>query len=127
MDMTDTIIEKIEECLTRDEVVEHYKNAIHITGIEWARINTKIVEMWSMSGYDYIKKKVNGKCGECEHIDLSKECHYGFPCAKTIERKELFAKKYKNMNFMDAFRFSPDLWVRVGQKGCEFFEYNYHK
>ena len=57
MTVTDLIIEEIEKCLTRDEVIEHYKNAIHMTGIEWARINIKIVEMWSVSGLKYIKQK----------------------------------------------------------------------
>ena len=58
MSMTDKIIEEINKCNTRDDVVEHYKYACHITGIEWDRINDAIIKKWSMSGLKYIKKSV---------------------------------------------------------------------
>ncbi len=64
------------------------------------------------------------ECGECVHIDFTKGCHWGFPCAKTNERKQAFTTRNKGMGFMDMFRFSPDLWVRKGWKACQFFEYN---
>jgi len=53
-------IEEIEKCETRDYVVVHYKNAIHMTGIEWNRINDVIIKKWSLSGLKYIKSKVWG-------------------------------------------------------------------
>ena len=67
---------------------------------------------------------MNKVCSECEHIDTSKECHWGCPCAKTIERKKAFTEKNKDMDFMDSFRFSPSLWVMERQQACQFFEYN---
>ncbi len=61
------------------------------------------------------------ECGECAQIDLTKKCQWGFPCAKTSERKQAFVERNKGMGFMDAFRFSPDLWVREGWEACSFF------
>ena len=55
MDMTDKLITEIKQCKTRDEVVEHYKNALYITGIDWSQINKVLIEKWSVSGLRYIK------------------------------------------------------------------------
>ena len=57
LDMTGRIIMDIRQCSTRDEVVEHYQHAMHIVGIDWARINKEIIETWSKSGLKNIKKK----------------------------------------------------------------------
>ena len=67
------------------------------------------------------------ECGECLHIKLDDGCHWGFPCAKHLERRQAFAEKNKTMDFMDLFRFSPDLWVRSGWEACRFFEYELPK
>ena len=64
----------------------------------------------------------NKECGECKHIDTTKSTSWGYPCAKTDERKQAFAEQNVGMDFVDAWRFSPDLWVREGWEACEFFE-----
>ena len=60
MSMTDKIIDEINKCKTRDEVIEYYQNAMHICGIDWNKLNMAIADKWSLNGLKYIKTKAWG-------------------------------------------------------------------
>ena len=83
--------------------------------------------------FHYFKSTRDGKrlpalqkyvCGECIHINTSVYNYWGYPCAKIDERLALFYKENKGADFMDLFRFSPDVWVQEQYPACPFFEYN---
>jgi hypothetical protein len=57
---TETLIEKIEECKNRGEASDQYEMAFYLHGtngvIDWSRVNSAIIDRWSLAGLKYIKK-----------------------------------------------------------------------
>ncbi len=60
-------------------------------------------------------------CGECRYFGKHWLWDLNY-CEKINDRQSLFREENQNIDFIDAFRFSPDPGVRPGFKACVFFE-----
>jgi hypothetical protein len=67
--MTDAIIEKLKAVKNRQDAAKVYEEAFHratVGQVDWEKLNTYILERWSMSGLKYIKDLAWKKTAERE-------------------------------------------------------------